>query len=71
MTELPTADRMVAELTEKYGMRQVDIAAATGITQGAISLILTGRRKTHLFDTYQKIAALYWAKKAEKNAKGE
>lgn len=68
MTELPTVDRMIAELMEKHGMRQVDIARAVGVTQGAISLLLTGGRKQPLFDTYRRLAELYDRKTAEKEA---
>lgn len=71
MTDLPTVDRMIAELMEKHGMRQVDIARAVGVTQGAISLLLTGGRKRPLFDTYRRIAELYDRKNAAKEAMDE
>ncbi len=45
-------------ILRQRGMTQAEIAAAIGLTQGAISAIEVGRRKDVRLSTYQKLIDL-------------
>ncbi|MGB9728132.1 MAG: transcriptional regulator, partial [Nitrososphaeria archaeon] len=63
-TVLPNIRALVAkELSEKYRMKQVEIAQVLGISQSAVSMYLTGNRGTAIDlgknkDIYDKIELL-------------
>lgn len=51
------AQEMVQELRD-LGMSQIEIANRTGLSQGAVSHIMTGRRKDVRMSTYTKLTDL-------------
>lgn len=66
MTDFPTARQMVVALIEKHGMRQTEIAAKTGLSQGRISQLYSRGREMRS-STFQRLAALYFEKEGTKN----
>lgn len=51
--------RHAIEKLIKKGMSQAEIAKACGLTQGAISAIVNGKRKDVRLSTYTKIMQLF------------
>ena len=51
--------RQAIEKLIKKGMSQAEIAKACGLTQGAISAIVNGKRKDLRLSTYIKIIQLF------------